>query len=120
MRSMGSLLDTGLAETTPERDPLPWIKQKAAEVTKQAEQHDAAQALTPRVRHLIDEAVELEVEQARSAGATGYIAHFSSYRPQDQLFQTRHGQAEPFHRSQSRVWRAVWWAAAPVAGVDVY
>lgn len=76
MRSMGSLLDTGLAEATPERDPLPWIKQKAAEVTKQTEQHDAAQALTPRVRHLIDEAVELEVEQARSAGATGYIAHF--------------------------------------------
>ncbi|RPW08439.1 replication protein RepA [Pseudomonas aeruginosa] len=76
MRSMDSLLDTGLAEATPKRDPLPWIKQKAAEVTKQAEQHDAAHALTPRVRHLIDEAVELEIEQARNAGATGYIAHF--------------------------------------------
>ena len=76
MRRLGSLLDTGLAEATPKRDPLPWIRQNAAEVTKQAEQHDAAHALTPRVRHLIDEAVELEIEQARSAGATGYIAHF--------------------------------------------
>ena len=37
---------------------------------------EASLALTPRVRHLIDEAVALEIEQARSAGATGYIAHF--------------------------------------------
>ncbi|HDT5874497.1 TPA: hypothetical protein QHC30_005004 [Klebsiella quasipneumoniae subsp. similipneumoniae] len=40
------------------------------------EQREASRALTPRVRHLIDEAVALEIEQARSAGATGYIAHF--------------------------------------------
>lgn len=91
MRSMGSLLDTGLATATPKRDPLPWIRQSAAEVTKQAEQHDAAHALTPRVRHLIDEAVELEIEQARSAGATALhralsgAGHASSYRPQEQL-----------------------------------
>lgn len=32
--------------------------------------------LTPRARHLIDESLALELEQARSAGATGYIAHF--------------------------------------------
>ncbi len=37
---------------------------------------EASHALTPRMRHLIDEAVALEIEQARSAGATGYIAHF--------------------------------------------
>lgn len=39
------------------------------------EQREAS-ALTPRERHLIDEAVALEIEQARNAGATGYIAHF--------------------------------------------
>lgn len=76
MRSLGNLLDAGVAEVTPKRDPLAWIKQKAAEVAERAEQRDAAHAVTPRVRHLIDEAVELEIEQARSAGATGYIAHF--------------------------------------------
>jgi hypothetical protein len=76
IRSLGSLLDAGVAEATVKRDPLAWIKQKAAEVAEQAEQRDAAHAVTPRVRHLIDEAVELEIEQARSAGATGYIAHF--------------------------------------------
>ena len=76
MRSVGNLLDAGVAKATLKRDPLERIRQNAAEVAKQAEQHDAAQVLTPRVRHLIDEAVELEVEQARSAGATGYIAHF--------------------------------------------
>ncbi len=76
MRSVGNLLDAGVAKATLKRDPLERIRQNAAEVAKQAEQHDDAQVLTPRVRHLIDEAVELEVEQARSAGATGYIAHF--------------------------------------------
>ena len=76
MRSLGNLLDAGVAEATAKRDPLAWIKQKAAEVSERAEQRDAAHAVTPRVRHLIDEAVELEIEQARSAGATGYIAHF--------------------------------------------
>lgn len=51
MRSIGSWLDAGLVEATPKRDPQAW---KAAEVTKQAEQHDAAQTLTLRERHLID------------------------------------------------------------------
>jgi hypothetical protein len=76
MRSVGNLLDAGVAEATLKRDPLERIRQNATEVAKLAEQHDAAHALTPRVRHLIDEAVELEIEQARNAGATGYIAHF--------------------------------------------
>jgi hypothetical protein len=40
------------------------------------DQPEAMHALSPRTRRLIDEAVALEIEQARSAGATGYIAHF--------------------------------------------
>ena len=86
MRSLGNLLDAGLAEAKPKRDSLAWIRQKAAEVAEQATpedfghldcgQREAPPALTPRVRHLIDEAVALEIEQARRAGATGYIAHF--------------------------------------------
>ena len=86
MRSLGNLLDVGLAEAKPKRDSLAWIRQKAAEVAEQATpedfgnldcgQREGPPALTPRVRHLIDEAVALEIEQARRAGATGYIAHF--------------------------------------------
>ncbi|KCB49155.1 MULTISPECIES: hypothetical protein [Pseudomonadota] len=41
MRSLGSLLDAGVAEATVKRDPLAWIKQKAAEVAEQAEQRAA-------------------------------------------------------------------------------
>lgn len=41
MRSLGSLLDAGLEEAKPKRDPLAWIKQKAAEVAEQAEQRAA-------------------------------------------------------------------------------
>ena len=41
MRSLGSLLDAGLTEAKPKRDPLAWIKQKAAEVAEQAEQRAA-------------------------------------------------------------------------------
>lgn len=32
--------------------------------------------LSQRERHLIDEAVALEIEHAKNAGATGYVAHF--------------------------------------------
>lgn len=38
MRSLGSLLDAGMAEATVKRDPVAWIKQKAAEVAERAEQ----------------------------------------------------------------------------------
>lgn len=81
MRSLGNFLDAGLAEAKPKREPREWIALKDTEVLEQAApegfgQREAASALTPRVRHLIDEAVTLEIEQARSAGATGYIAHF--------------------------------------------
>ncbi len=41
MRSLGSLLDAGLEEAKSKRDPLAWIKQKAAEVAEQAEQRAA-------------------------------------------------------------------------------
>ncbi|EOY6418850.1 hypothetical protein N0531_22555 [Pseudomonas aeruginosa] len=41
MRSLGNLLDAGVAEATAKRDPLAWIKQKAAEVAEQAEQRAA-------------------------------------------------------------------------------
>lgn len=41
MRSLSSLLDAGVAEATVKRDPLAWIKQKAAEVAEQAEQRAA-------------------------------------------------------------------------------
>jgi len=41
MRSLGSLLDAGVAEATVKRDPLAWIKQKAVEVAEQAEQRAA-------------------------------------------------------------------------------
>lgn len=46
MRSVGNLLDAGVAKATLKRDPLERIRQSAAEVAKQAEQHDAAQVLT--------------------------------------------------------------------------
>ena len=41
MRSVGNLLDAGVAKATLKRDPLERIRQNAAEVAKQAEQHDA-------------------------------------------------------------------------------
>ncbi len=129
MRSVGNLLDAGVAEATLKRDPLERIRQNATEVVKQAEQHDAAHALTPRVRYLIDEAVELEIEQARNAGATGYIAHFLAQAtlphtdPKTNHFKRGTGKlslsivANPDYGVP---YGTVWRAAAPAAGVDVY
>ena len=61
MRSLGNLLDAGLAEATPKRDSLARIRQKAAEAAEQQAtpedfghlncgQREAAPALTPRVQ----------------------------------------------------------------------
>lgn len=42
-------------------------------ISKHSDVHDL---LSQRERHLIDEAVALEIEHAKNAGATGYVAHF--------------------------------------------
>ncbi|MGV5432036.1 replication protein RepA [Pseudomonas aeruginosa] len=76
MRSLGNLLDASLTEIKLKRDSLAREQQNTSVVATQAEKYNAPHVLTPRTRHLIDEAVELEIKQARSAGATGYIAHF--------------------------------------------
>ena len=45
MRSLGNLLDAGLAEATPKRDSPTWIRQKAAEVAKKNEAENLVKKL---------------------------------------------------------------------------